>query len=57
VVPSVVSDALLRVLTKAKDEHEATLLEKAVKDASATGCMGSYLSCACLTYILFSLCL
>lgn len=56
-VPSVVSDALLRVSTKAKDEHEATLLEKAVKDASATGCMGSYLSCACLTYILFSLCL
>ena len=56
-VPSVVSDALLRASMKAKDEHEATLLEKAVKDAGASGCLGLSLSCVCLTYILFSPCL
>ncbi|KAJ8581858.1 cytochrome P450 [Rhizopogon salebrosus TDB-379] len=35
--PSMVSDALHRVAEKAKDEQEAALLEKAVKEASSSG--------------------
>ncbi|KAJ8588732.1 cytochrome P450 [Rhizopogon salebrosus TDB-379] len=38
---SMVSDALLRVLEKARDQHEAAFLEKAVKEASATGCIAA----------------
>ena len=41
-VPSVVSDALYRVSDKAKDEHEAALLEQVIKNASYTGYVGSY---------------
>ena len=41
-VPSVVSDAMLRVSDKAKDEHEAALLEQAIKNASYTSYVGSY---------------
>jgi len=39
--PSVVSDALLRISEQAKDESEVALLEKAVKEASASGFGGS----------------
>jgi hypothetical protein len=52
---SIISDALLRVLEKAKYEYEVALLEKAVKEASATGCIGS---CSLSSFfgIYFSLC-
>jgi len=39
--PSMVSGALLHISENAKDEHEAALLEKAVKEASASGFAGS----------------
>jgi hypothetical protein len=45
---SMVSDALLRVLEKARDQHEVAFLEKAVKEASATGCIGS-----CSAFIMY----
>ncbi|KAJ8594660.1 cytochrome P450 [Rhizopogon salebrosus TDB-379] len=38
---SIIFDALLRVLEKAKYEYEVALLEKAVKEASATGCIAA----------------
>jgi hypothetical protein len=44
--PSMVSGALLHVSMKAKDEREAALLEKAIKEAATTGCIGS-----CLAFI------
>ena len=39
--PSMMSDALLRIWEKAKDEREVTILEKAVKEASFSGYSGS----------------
>jgi hypothetical protein len=39
--PSMVSDALRRIPEKAKDEKEAAIFEKAIKEASASGYAGS----------------
>jgi hypothetical protein len=44
--PSMVSGALLHISMKAKGECEAALLEKAIKEAATTGCIGS-----CLAFI------
>ena len=40
-VPSVMSDALRRVSERATDDQETALLEKAIKEASASAYAGS----------------
>ncbi|KAG2093328.1 cytochrome P450 [Suillus discolor] len=46
--PSVVSNALNRMLVKTEDEGEAAVLEEGIKEASATGYAGSTTSTLCI---------
>ncbi|KIJ68050.1 hypothetical protein HYDPIDRAFT_83068 [Hydnomerulius pinastri MD-312] len=53
--PSMVSDALLRIQESARTEEEVILLEKAVKEASASAYAGKCYTCTFSTLLIFIL--